>query len=102
MSNPVITVNRFECLKAQCTWTDENGDPIDLTGKTITLVDYSPAELVGVTVDITDAANGVFEIEASQAIVDGLQIGLLSYFRLSLNTPGGCPDSTPRIGINVE
>ena len=102
MSNPVITVNRFECLKAECTWTDENGTALDLTGKTITLVDYSPAELVGATVTITDAVNGKFEIEASQAIVDGLPSGLLSYFRLSLNTAGSCSDSTPRIGINVE
>lgn len=102
MSNSVITINRFECLRATCTWTDENGDALDLTGKTITLVDYSPAGLADATVTITDAVNGVFEIEASQAIVDALPAGLLSYFRLSLNTPGGCADSTPRIGINVE
>ena len=102
MSNPVITINRFECLSASCTWTDENGDPVDLTGKTITVVDYSPAVLGDMAATVTDAANGVFTLKLDEDDAAQLPSGMNSWFRLSLNTPGGCDDSTPRIGINVE
>lgn len=102
MSNRVITVNRFECLRKSCQWQNEDGTAVDLTGKTITVVDFYPPALGDMEITITDEEAGEFEIELAEADVAKLPSGMNSWFRLSLNTPGGCDDSTDRIGVNVE
>ncbi len=97
----VITINRGECLKAAGIWEDDAG-PVDLTGKTLALADLSHPEMSAGVIAATNAAAGEFSVTFPVAVTDALPAGQGAYFRITLTSPDGCVDSTPRIWINIE
>lgn len=95
-----IEVNKGECVHVQGTWTDDAG-PIDLTGRTLSIVEAYPPALTGGTVTLTDAVAGEFEVRIDNPIAAQLRSGRVNWIRLAMTLPNGCPDTTPQIWITV-
>jgi len=93
-----IIINRGECLHSTLSWTDENGAPIDITGRTFQLFDAQPEFTAQFTV--TDAAAG--QVEMRVADTSSLGLGRVNRFRVSMSLDGGCVDTTPLIWIEVQ
>ena len=97
-----ITVNKFECVSAQGRWADENGSPIDITGRTMSIIEARPAELKAGTVTITNAENGEFEILIPSSIAAKMGVGRVNWIRLAMSMGANCLDTTPMIWIDVQ
>ena len=96
-----IEVNRGECLRVQGTWTDEDGTPIDLTGRTLGIAEAHPRALEAGTVTVTNAAAGEFDIFISEETMAAASSGRTSWLRLKMQAPGGCPDTSERFWVEV-
>jgi hypothetical protein len=93
-----LTVNKGSDLTSLITINDEDGDPINLTGRSIVFFDVASGLQSRLTGQRTDAVNGEFEIkvEGSAPIETG------EYkFRLQLNTTGGDSLALPIFDLNV-
>ena len=95
-----VEVSKGECVRIQGTWTDEDG-AIDLTGRTLSIVDSYPKALMGGTVTVTDGPAGEFEVFSPEALAVRMGSGRVIWIRVEMALPGGCPDTTPRIWIEV-
>lgn len=95
-----IEINKGECLHAKLTWTDEAG-PIDLTGRTLSIVEAQPASLLAGSVTVTDALAGLAELDLDTATAASLGAGRTNWLRLGMTLDGTCIDTTPRIWIAV-
>ena len=93
-----IIISRGECLHASLAWTDEDGNPIDITGRDFAVFDAAPAFTAEFS--ITDAAAG--RVDVTVADTSMLLPGRTNRFRLSMTLPGGCSDTTPPIWIEVQ
>lgn len=93
-----IVINRGECLDIDLLWTDENGDPIDITGRTFAVVDAHPEFTAAFTT--TDATGGAVSMHADDT--SNLRLGRVNSFRISMSLPDSCLDTTPPIWITVE
>lgn len=96
-----MNVSRGECLRAQGVWTDEDGLPIDLAGRTLRIAEAYPKALDAGTVTITDAAAGEFEIFIPEAVMSAAGRGRVNWLRLEMELPGGCPDTSERFWVEV-
>lgn len=97
-----IQINRYECLEAQMTWTDDDGQPLDLTGKTISIIDASPRSLKQGTVTVTDALAGISELFIGRDLSATMGLGRSNWIRLCIGEDGNsCIDTTPQIWIEV-
>lgn len=96
-----IEVTRGECLRAQGTWTDEDGAPIDLTGRTLSIAEAYPRALEAGTVTVTDAAAGEFEVFVPAETMAAAGRGRVNWLRLEMELPGGCPDTSERFWVEV-
>lgn len=96
-----VEVNKGECVRLQVTWTDEDG-AIDLTGRTLSIVDSYPKALMGGTVTATDATAGEFEVFIPEALAASMGLGRVNWIRLSMILPGGCPDTTDKFWLEVS
>lgn len=95
-----IEISKGECVHTQGTWTDDTG-PIDLTGRTLSIVESYPPALTDGTVTVTDALAGEFEIHIDNPAAASLRSGRVNWIRLAMMLPGECPNTTPRIWIAV-
>ena len=98
---PAFPVSRGECLRGHLKWTDENGDPIDLTGRVLRIAEAYPRALEGGTVTVTDASAGEFEIFIPEAVMASAGRGRVNWLRLEMELPGGCPDTSERFWVEV-
>ena len=96
-----IEVNRYECVSAEIRWTNEDGTPIDLTGRTLSVIEASPAALTQAVVTITDAANGEAELFIGREHARALGVGRVNWIRLAMSLGSTCLDTTPTIWIQV-
>ncbi len=62
-----IEIKRGDQFSLDVTRLDENGDPVNLTGMTITSQVKNPGFVASLTVAITNAALGQFTLSASAA-----------------------------------
>lgn len=93
-------VNRYECIIAEVNWTDEDGAPIDLTGRTLSIIESSPRSLMDATVTITDAIAGQSELFISKELSRTMGVGRVNWIRISMSVGGSCIDTTPLIWIS--
>lgn len=96
-----IEATQGACIDFQATWTDENGDVIDLTGRTLSVPDAYPAALSGAAHTILDAANGISQVAINTAIANALYDGRRNWIRLAISD-GACLKVTPKLWINVQ
>lgn len=95
-----IYIDRDEPLTAALKWTDEDGNPLDLTGRSIEIIEAVPEVLYTATVTVTNAATG----DASVSFGTGIsqQLGRTSYMRFALTGVGTCIDTSPRLYVEVR
>ena len=96
-----IEINRGEGVRAEVRWTNEDGTPIDITGRELTISDAYPTALTGGTLTATDATDGRAELVIPAALAPTLGGGRTNWVRLAMSLPGGEPDTTPPIWIAV-
>lgn len=96
----VIDAARLQDVRLQGVLTDASDDPLPLTGATLALGDVSQALQGRITVEVTDAAAGEFEI-----FIDGSSNGGLPvrrhHFRIIRAVTGGDQDATYLVGVKV-
>lgn len=95
-----IEINKGECVHAEMTWEDEEG-PIDLTGRTLAIVEAYPAALTGGTVTATDAVAGKADIHIPAALTAQMGEGRVNWIRLGMQLPNGCMDTSNKLWITV-
>lgn len=95
----VIKVNRFECLARQIEWNDQGG-PIDFTGRTLSIVEAYPAALKEGTLTATETPGRARLFIAGEHMAKA-GAGRVNWLRLGHGFPGGCMDTTPRIYVEV-
>lgn len=96
-----IEINHGEGVRAELRYTDEGG-AIDLTGRTLSIVEAFPAALTQGEVALVDAAQGVAELRIPAAVAAAMGGGARSnWVRLGMSLPGGEVDTTPPIWISV-
>lgn len=98
MSDNAVILPRGSELFLTCTWTDESGVAVDLTGLTLTAFEVQPTALQNdVSIVVTNATGGVFTIELPwslewPAITDGPQKnGLGPLVSLRIQSSNGAP-----------
>lgn len=93
-----IEINKGECLSFDGTWPVEGG----LHGKTISVVESYPKDLMATQVTVLDPDAGTFRAFAGSELSAAMRAGQVNWIRLGLSENGGCMDTTPRIWINVQ
>lgn len=73
-----VQAKRGDTLILACTRTDAAGDPVDLTGQTITSQMKYLDESINLSVLVTDAAAGTLELFVSAAAMENASIGRYS------------------------
>lgn len=96
-----IEINRGEGVRAEVRWTNEDGTPIDLTGRTLSIIEAYPASLADGTLEATDAVDGRAELVIPAALAPTMGGGRSNWVRLAMSLPGGEIDTTPPIWIAV-
>ena len=74
---------------------------VDLTGATVTIREASRMVLLGATVVLIDASNGVVSVAIPEAITEDLPTGIVSWFRVEAQF-AGANIVTPKIKVNVN
>lgn len=97
-----IEITRGECLRVQGTWTNEDGSPIDLTGRVLSISEAYPPALMAGTVTVTDAEQGKFELFVDAETMTKAGMGRTNWLRLAMELPGGCPDTSERFWVEVK
>lgn len=96
-----IEINRGEGVRAEVRWTNEDGTPIDITGRELSISDAYPAALLSGTLTATEAQDGRAELVIPAALAPTLGGGRTNWVRLAMSLPGGERDTTPPIWIAV-
>ena len=91
-----ITLQRGSDLELTGVIEDEEGYPIDLTGRTVPLRQHAA---LGAVVTVTDAAAGEISITAQYA--DAWPAGRIMHFRLT-DTIDGKDTSYPQVWVQIE
>ena len=94
-------INYGETINTTFSFTDGNGDPIDLTGATITCSESYPATLASdLDITISDAAGGIVTVYLADEDNDLLP-GRVSWFRIRAEFSETSDDVTPRIWVQI-
>ena len=93
-----VVVNRDDDVSLDFDWPDVDGNPIDLTGATIEIVENDLCPDLVAT--ITYAVLGMFTVTQPRASTQIMPH--IAYFRVVVTTATGHARSTPRIEINVN
>jgi hypothetical protein len=110
-----LVVNRGSDAEFVLTWKDENGDPVDLTGKTVTVFDEivvgtcskvrgpNSGDIANrITGEVTDGPNGIVTLYLEGT--NPIRVGKYA-FRVQLNNQSGEVVSslaTPLIGLEIR
>lgn len=103
MSDTILT-QRGQALNLTITWWQgaAGGDPLDLTGATMTVREHNRAAFDAVVLTVTDAAAGVMTLALAEADAAGLTDGRTNWFRLEAQFGDGSNRVTPKIWVNVQ
>ncbi len=98
MHKEFIKTTRGSDIRLAITWRTEDGEPLDLTGAEITIIDASPGISEVIEPSIVNASAGQIEvfIEGSEPIALGRY-----NFRVQVNYYAGDSIATPIIGVQV-
>jgi hypothetical protein len=98
MHKEYIKTTRGSDIRLAITWRTEDGEPLNLTGADIDIIDASPGISEVIEATITDATAGQIEIfiEGSEPI----ELGRYN-FRIQVNYYAGDSIATPIIGVQV-
>ncbi len=94
----VIDINRDSDVAIDHEWLDVDGDPIDLTGAMLSIVDNSLCPDLAIA--IVTAVLGTFVV--TQPYTSTRLMPHVAYYRVVVTLADGSTDSTPRIEINVS
>lgn len=93
----LIPVNKGSTTTLQVTW----GDAGDLTGYAVSAYDVSPALTGLVTVTLTSGPLRTIDVVIAWA--EKIPLGDdQCYFRIRVTSPGGVPETTPRLYLDVS
>lgn len=104
MSDTILT-QRGQALSLRFTWWQgtAGGDPLDLSGATLTVRESNRAATFALAdVEVVDAAEGVSSFALSEVDGEGLSAGRTNWFRIEAQWPDGSNRVTPKIWINVQ
>ena len=97
-----IKITRGESLDVEGVWTNlDDGSPVDMSGRTMRIVEAQPAALTNGTVTITDVAEGKFDVYIPASVMAKAGMGDANWIRLGLDLRDGCPNTTTRIWIEI-
>jgi len=98
-----IEISKGEGVRAEMRWTNKgDGTPIDLTGRTLAIVEAYPVALTGGTCEVLDATDGRAAIVIPTELAAQMGVGRTNWIRIGMSLPGGELDTTPQIWIEVE
>lgn len=97
-----IEINRGDHLRAEVNWTnDADGTPIDITGRTLEVLEAYPRALLSGTVTVLDGPTGKSELYIGEEAMAAAGAGRVNWIRLAMRLPSGDVDASPRIAIEV-
>jgi hypothetical protein len=95
-------VNKGEAFSRVLNYTDEAGDPRDITGATLEVSEAYPSSIVAdMTLAITDGAGGVATVSMTSAQMANLGEGRVNWFRIKTTFASGAVDVTPKIWLQI-
>lgn len=95
-------INYGETIDLQFTYTDDNGDPVDLSTATVQVFSSTPSVIKDeATVTVTDAANGVVRLLLDRDSALSLRRGRNNKFRMQAIFSADSDDVTPDIYLQV-
>lgn len=99
-----IDTQRGQALNLRITWfqAEADGNPVDLTGVTVTVREANKPALSAASVAVIDAETGVVSLTLSETQADKLGYGKTNWFRLEAQWPDGMNRVTPMIWVNVQ
>lgn len=97
-----ITINKGEGILLELEWTNDDGTPIDLTGRTLGIEDAYPKALLAGTVSILDPLLGTGSLDVPPEIAAVMRAGRSSWVRLYMDLAGESRDTSSKIWIDVE
>lgn len=97
-----LHANRYECIRVQLSWHDENDVPINLGGRQAMVIEAHPRLLKNAQFTITDGNQGKTELFVPDDLAATLGLGRSNWIRLGVRIPGGCLVTLPPIWINVK
>ena len=92
----MVEITKGEGVHIQLRWADAGG-PINLTGRTLQILEASNPALLQGQFDVPAPATGEARLDIP---APGLALGR-HWIRVGMTLPNGRMDSTPRIWINV-
>lgn len=97
-----LVISKGEGIHAEIHWRNEDGTPIDITGRALGISEAFPPELEAGTVTLVDAVAGVGLLEIHAELADCMRHGRASWIRLYAQLPDACRDVTPKIWVDVQ
>ena len=91
MTTPVVELVPGDDFSLTLTITDANGDAIDYSGWSVhtAQITWDDASTSTLSVDLTDAATGIFVLTCADTETDGQSLGLKHSLTLKLQSSGG-------------
>lgn len=98
-----INTQYGQYLPLQFTFYQEEtgGDPVDLSGASVTIRESNRDAFGEATITVTDAENGVVSVVLTESDAEGLGHGRTNWFRLEADFSTS-NIVTPKIWINVQ
>ena len=95
-------INYGETIDLLFTYTDENGDPVDLSSATVQVFSSSPSVIMDeATVTVTEAVNGKYRLVLNRDQALNLRRGRNNKFRMQVIFGTDSDDVTPDIYLQV-
>ncbi len=77
------TITKGSTLVRSVEWEDENGDPLDLSGVDLSIIEASPQAIAtNGTITVTDSLAGTSELYIPAEVTAALAVGRFASFRL--------------------
>lgn len=95
-----LEINKGEGVYAELLWDDEGG-PINLTGRTLSIVEAHPAGLVDGRIEVVDPLAGKGWLIIDPPVSHLLRPGRTNWVRVGLLLSNGRWDTSPKIWIDV-
>lgn len=91
------------CIRLEYVFSDENGDPEDVSNDTFEIRDATPASLADdFEITLTNPASGEIELFLDTAGAKKMSLGRVNKFRLCRIKADGCEDNANILWIEVE
>jgi hypothetical protein len=100
--NDTVMLRQGSCLRLECVFRDDNGDPENLAGDRFEIRDARPQSLAtDLAIHLVEPEAGRIGLELEREGSRRLGHGRVNHFRLCRILASGCEDSTNLIWIEV-